>query len=84
MDLRDDWPDLLADMTTELDACSGYVVTVTDPLTDEVDAYGPFTADVAVGEAERILGDLHGLGLRDVVVRMVRLHAPESDVGRAG
>lgn len=81
-DLRDDWPDLLADMTTELDECSGYVVMVTDPVTDEVDAYGPMTADVAVEEAERILRDLHGQGLRDVVVRMVRLHVPEGDGGR--
>lgn len=34
----DDWPGVLASLTTELDDCTAYVVTVTDRLTHEVDA----------------------------------------------
>lgn len=68
--------ELLARLTTQLDDCTGYVVTVADTVTGEVDAYGPMSEADAVGEADDLLRTLRREGLRDVVVRLVRLHTP--------
>lgn len=80
----DDWPGVLASLTTELDDCTAYVVTVTDRLTHEVDAYGPLTAEQAVHEADEVLRGLCDEELGGVSVRVVRLHTvPAAGAGAA-
>jgi hypothetical protein len=67
-----DWIEALA----ALDDCDGYVVLVIDPQTAEVDAHGPYGGPDAAVAADSLRSSLDAEGLRDVVVRIVRLHLP--------
>ena len=67
-----DWIDAVA----ALDDCDGYVVLMVDPQTAEVDAHGPFGGPDAAVAAEALRTSLDSEDLRDVVVRIVRLHLP--------
>lgn len=60
------------------DARAGYVVTVTDRATGEVDGYGPMTERDALDEAHRITRDLREQHLAGVTVQVVRLHRPDA------
>lgn len=60
----------------DLDECDGYVVLVFDPETSEVDAHGPYDGIGATMRAESLRQEFDGDGLRDVVVRVSRLHSP--------
>lgn len=53
-----------------------FVVIVADPMTGEVDAFGPFTEKIARGEVGRRRGELDAEGLVDVVVTSVVLTPP--------
>jgi hypothetical protein len=68
-----DWLTALA----ELDDCDGYVVLAVDPQTGEVDAHGPYPGMGALRAAEEMRETLDREELEDVVVRVVRWHAPE-------
>lgn len=57
-----------------LNACDGYVTLVVDPVTHEVDAYGPFDGPDGVLHAGRLRADLDATGLSDVEVQLCRLH----------
>ncbi|MBW0118840.1 hypothetical protein [Pseudonocardia abyssalis] len=80
----DDWPDVLASLTTELDDCTAYVVTVADRVTHEIDAYGPLGAEQAVHEADQVLRGLRDEELQSVSVRVVRLHTVPAPVAGVG
>jgi hypothetical protein len=67
-----DWIEALA----ALDDCDGYVVLMIDPQTAEVDAHGPYGGPDAAVAADSLRASLDAEGLRDVVVRIVRLHLP--------
>jgi hypothetical protein len=59
-----------------LDECDGYVVLVFDPETEELDAHGPYEGVEATLRAEEMRKEFDDDGLRDVMVRISRLHRP--------
>lgn len=61
---------------TDLDECDGYVVLVFDPQTGELDAHGPYEGVAATFRAEEMRREFDSDGLRDVMVRVSRLHEP--------
>lgn len=60
----------------DLDECDGYVVLVFDPQTGELDAHGPYEGVDATIRAEEMRSEFDSDGLRDVIVRISRLHEP--------
>lgn len=60
----------------DLDECDGYVVLVFDPETGELDAHGPYEGVEATLRAEEMRREFDEDGLRDVVIRLSRLHRP--------
>lgn len=60
----------------DLDQCDGYVVLVFDPQTGELDAHGPYEGVAATFRADEMRREFDGDGLRDVIVRLSRLHEP--------
>lgn len=60
----------------DLDECDGYVVLVFDPETAELDAHGPYEGVEATLRLEEMRKEFDDDGLRDVVVRISRLHRP--------
>jgi hypothetical protein len=60
----------------DLDECDGYVVLVFDPQTGELDAHGPYEGVDATIRAEEMRTEFDSDGLRDVIVRISRLHEP--------
>lgn len=75
--LNDQSAALLA-AAADLDECDGYVVLVYDPETGEMDAHGPYEGVGATVRAEGLRREFDADGLRDVVVRVSRLHAPRA------
>ena len=60
----------------DLDECDGYVVLVFDPETGELDAHGPYEGVEATLRAEEMRREFDDDGLRDVLIRISRLHRP--------
>jgi hypothetical protein len=60
----------------DLDECDGYVVLVFDPETGELDAHGPYEGVEATLRAEEMRREFDDDGLRDVHIRVSRLHRP--------
>lgn len=60
----------------DLDECDGYVVLVFDPETGELDAHGPYEGVEATLRAEEMRREFDEDGLRDVAIRVSRLHRP--------
>jgi hypothetical protein len=60
----------------DLDECDGYVVLVFDPETGELDAHGPYEGVEATLRAEEMRREFDDDGLRDVLIRVSRLHRP--------
>jgi hypothetical protein len=60
----------------DLDECDGYVVLVFDPETGELDAHGPYEGVEATLRAEEMRREFDEDGLRDVLIRVSRLHRP--------
>ena len=60
----------------KLTQCDGYVVLAVDPQTGEVDAHGPYEGVAATLRAEELRRNFDSDDLRDVVVRVSRLHLP--------
>lgn len=60
----------------DLDECDGYVVLVFDPETGELDAHGPYEGVAATLRAEEMRREFDEDGLRDVLIRVSRLHRP--------
>ncbi len=56
------------------DGYDGYVVLVVDPVTGDVDAYGPFTGPGATHDADRRRAELEAENLHEVTVQVVRLY----------
>jgi hypothetical protein len=78
----DDRSAALLAAAADLDECDGYVVLVFDPETGEMDAHGPYEGVAATLRAEELRVEFDGDGLRDVVVRISRLHSPDGVAGR--
>ena len=64
----------------DLDGCDAYIVLVIDPETGEVDAHGPLEGVAATMRADELRRELDGDDLRDVLVRVSRLHRPRAVV----
>ncbi|WP_433801429.1 hypothetical protein [Actinomycetospora sp. CA-084318] len=69
-------PAALLAAAADLDECDGYVVLVFDPETGEMDAHGPYEGVAATLRAEELRNNFDSDDLRDVVVRVSRLHLP--------
>jgi hypothetical protein len=66
--------DELAQHVVALGECDGFLVLVADPVTGDVDAYGPFSGQAAALDADRRRDELDIEGLHEVAVRLVRFH----------
>ena len=64
----------MVEQLLRLNACDGYVALVVDPVTKEIDAYGPLEGPDAVLHAGRLRAELDETGLPEVHVRLCRLH----------
>ena len=74
--MLDDGSAALLAAALDLDVCDGYVVLVFDPETGELDAHGPYEGVAATLRAEELRRGFDADHLRDVVIRVSRLHAP--------
>ena len=74
--VMDDRSAALLAAAADLDECDGYAVLVFDPETGELDAHGPYEGVSATLRAEEMRQEFDRDGLRDVVVRVSRLHRP--------
>jgi hypothetical protein len=72
----DDRSAVLLAAAADLDECDGYVVLVFDPETGELDAHGPYEGVEATLRVEEMRKEFDDDGLRDVVIRVSRLHRP--------
>ena len=77
---RDDRSAALLTAAAELDGCDGYVVLVLDPVTGEMDAHGPYEGVGATLRAEELRREFDEDDLRDVMIRVSRLHSPGTAV----
>jgi hypothetical protein len=77
-------PAVLLAAAADLDECDGYVVLVFDPETGEMDAHGPYEGVRATFRAEELRRSFDEDDLRDVVVRVSRLHLPAPAVQKVG
>jgi hypothetical protein len=77
-------PAVLLAAAADLDECDGYVVLVFDPETGEMDAHGPYEGVPATFRAEELRRSFDEDDLRDVVVRVSRLHLPAPAVQKVG
>lgn len=68
--------DELAQHVVALGECDGYLVLVADPVTGDVDAYGPFSGQAAALDADRRRDELDIEGLLEVAVRLVAISSP--------
>ena len=75
---HDDHAAALLAAAAELDGCDAYIVLVIDPETAEVDAHGPFEGVEATLRADEFRRELDRDDLRDVLVRVSRLHRPRA------
>ncbi|HSK60517.1 MAG TPA: hypothetical protein VNP37_10020 [Actinomycetospora sp.] len=74
--MLDDRSAVLLAAAADLDECDGYVVLVFDPETGELDAHGPYEGVEATLRAEEMRREFDEDGLRDVIIRVSRLHRP--------
>lgn len=69
-----DRPSVSTPESDDLDACDGFVVLQADPLTGDLDCYGPYSGPRASAEADRRRDELLAEDLQGVAVFVVRHH----------